>query len=78
MSCVIEMGYRNTDGKRVKQSISRSPYTVKDVVTTSSNTEKKIENWKKENKKRNCLHWEKDTIETAHSWFDPKNSRPVR
>jgi len=57
MSCVIEMGYRNTDGKGMKQSTSRPPYTVKDVVTTSSNTEKKIENWKKENKKRNCLHW---------------------
>jgi hypothetical protein len=78
MSCVIEMGYRNTDGKGMKQSTSRPPYTVTDGVTTSSNTEKEVENWMKENKKRNDLHWEKDTIETARSWFDPKNSCLLR
>jgi hypothetical protein len=52
MSCVIEMGYRNTDGKGMTQTTSRPPHTVKDGVTTPSRTEKKIENWKKENKKR--------------------------
>jgi hypothetical protein len=78
MSCVIEMGYRNADGKGMKQSTSRPPYTVKDDVTTPSNTEKKIENWKKENKKRNGLHWEKYTIETASIWCDPKNIRSLR
>jgi hypothetical protein len=34
MSCVIEMGYRNTNRKVKKQSTSRPSYTLKDAVTT--------------------------------------------
>jgi hypothetical protein len=58
MSCVIEKGCRNTNGKGMKQSTSRPPYTVKNGVKTPSNTQKKSEKWQKGNKKRNGLHWE--------------------
>jgi len=56
------MEYRNTDGKGMKQSTFRPPYTVKDGVTTPSNTEKKNENRKEENKKKMVINGKKTPL----------------
>jgi len=76
MSCVIEMRYRNTDGKGMKQSTSRPPYTVKDGVTTPSNTEKRLRTGRKKTRKEIVCSGEKTPLRQPVAGSIPRTVAP--